>query len=45
MKFGLRIHWGEYAIDAIGPESWPLNGLSRCPALRVCVCVCLSLRL
>jgi alpha-L-fucosidase len=25
MKFGLRIHWGEYAIDAIGPESWPLN--------------------
>ena len=25
MKFGLRIHWGEYAIDSIGPESWPLN--------------------
>ena len=25
MKFGLRIHWGLYAITAIGPESWPLN--------------------
>eukprot|EP00038_Savillea_parva_P029182 m.69359 g.69359 ORF g.69359 m.69359 type:complete len:549 (-) comp8577_c0_seq1:122-1768(-) len=25
LKFGLRIHWGEYAIDALGPESWPLN--------------------
>jgi len=25
MKFGLRIHWGGYAINGIGPESWPLN--------------------
>merc|ERR1712070_1361059 len=25
MKFGLRIHWGSYAINGIGPESWPLN--------------------
>ena len=25
LKFGLRIHWGTYAINGIGPESWPLN--------------------
>eukprot|EP00039_Didymoeca_costata_P008862 m.117835 g.117835 ORF g.117835 m.117835 type:complete len:495 (+) comp14261_c0_seq8:149-1633(+) len=25
LKFGLRIHWGEYAITGLGPESWPLN--------------------
>ena len=24
LKFGLRIHWGLYAIEGIGPESWPL---------------------
>ena len=27
LKFGLRIHWGAYAIDGIGPESWPLSNL------------------
>ena len=25
LKFGLRIHWGSYAIAGQGPESWPLN--------------------
>ena len=25
LKYGLRIHWGTYAINGIGPESWPLN--------------------
>jgi len=24
MKFGLRIHWGLYSAQGIGPESWPL---------------------
>jgi hypothetical protein len=24
LKFGLRIHWGLYAIQGIGQESWPL---------------------
>ena len=25
LKFGLRIHWGIYSIDPVGPESWPLT--------------------
>jgi len=25
IQFGLRIHWGSYAIHGLGPESWPLN--------------------
>ena len=25
MKFGLRIHWGLYAENGMGPESWPLK--------------------
>merc|ERR1711871_922994 len=24
LKFGLRIHWGLYSIEGLGPESWPL---------------------
>jgi alpha-L-fucosidase len=26
-KFGLRIHWGLYAITGNGPESWPLSAM------------------
>jgi len=25
LKFGLRIHWGLYGAQGVGPESWPLN--------------------
>jgi alpha-L-fucosidase len=29
MKYAVRIHWGVYAIDALGNESWPFLGLSN----------------
>jgi alpha-L-fucosidase len=29
MKYAVRIHWGLYAIDALGNESWPFLGLSN----------------
>ncbi len=28
-KFGIRIHWGLYAITGNGPESWPLRSLDK----------------
>jgi hypothetical protein len=29
LKFGLRIHWGLYSEEALGPESWPLHNNAK----------------